>query len=774
MPDTQSQITQGTSMNNFDTLTQSSLYAPATESLDFVFDRNALQQSLSHIEQIKQLVERTAAKTNVLEYVRHGVATEGMFSAFRRVLGLIEVVESGDKIRISGLPGDSVMKTIFDVWGTNKIAESLFSRVTPSEVEFNRFFAPDVVYAFTRIVNEKRRNAPIRALRKVIALMYEHTWMKDTLIKHPDILDRTQLNQLKWGPLEHQDGFFNWFNEMIPRFKLRGALLGAGPGTGKTFMGLSLSLMLHSDVCIIVCPPRAVKKVWEDTIVEQFKRPAKYWHSQMGGLPKPGMKYYIVHYDFLEKFLAFAKQNHWQRPVILLDESHGLNEIEALRTQLFIELCNVTRCQYVLWESGTPVKALGGEMAPLFRTIDPMFDEDAQRRFSAIYGKSTARANDILAARLGKVTYKVDSNNVVKVEVTHIPLKVQIPNGQDYTLTSIRKEMRAFIEERIAHYKSNFRTYERMYDNAITAFERTLITDQQKDQFRTYLKYMKSIRRGYDPKLHKDEAVWCNKYEKQVIQPALPKQLRDDLKQSKSVVKYYKLKVQGEALGQVLGKKRGQCIVDMVPHMGLEKIIDHALKKTLIFTSYVPAVDAAGDYLKSKGYHPLRVYGETNNELAGMVNDFGHNEDANPMIATYQSLSSAVPLVMANVEIMMNSPFRSFEYDQAVARVKRLGQDENVQIWDVVLDTGEQVNISSRTIDIMNWSREQVNEIMGFENAHLIAAESYVGMGLNTEPPVDFTPIVMDEFADNMVLNGWAQEGFMESNDPFWAQWGTL
>jgi hypothetical protein len=704
-----------------------------------------------------------------------------MFAALRRVLGLIEVQESGDLIRITGLPGDSVMKTIYEVWGTSKIAENLFSRITPSEVSFNRFFAVDVVYAFTRIINEKRKGAPIRALKKIVALMYEHTWLKDTLVRHPDILDRQQLNQLKWGPLEHQDGFFDWFNEMIPRFKLRGALLGAGPGTGKTFMGLSLSLMLHADVTIIVCPPRAVKKVWEDTIVEQFKRPVGYWHSQMGTAIPRGKKYYIIHYDFLPKFMEFVRQNHWSKPVILLDESHGMNEMEALRTQLFIELCNVTRCQYVLWESGTPVKAIGGEMAPLFRTIDPMFDEDAQMRFKAIYGKNTSRANDVLAHRLGKVTYKVDSNSVVDVKVTHHKVKVVIPNAKDYTLTAIRAEMKAFIQERVQHYQSNMRMYERMYDQAIYQFERTLITPEQKDNFKTYMRYMKQIRRGYDPKMHQEMAVWCNKYEQKIIMPALPKQLRDNLKQSKSVVKYYKLKVQGEALGNVLGRKRGQCIADMVPHMGLENIIDSALKKTLIFTSYVGAVDAAGDYLKARGYHPLRVYGETNNELAGMVNEFKNSEDANPMIATYQSLSSAVPLVMANVEIMMNSPFRSFEYDQAVARVKRLGQDEDVDIYDVVLDTGNEVNISSRTIDIMNWSREQVNEIMGFENSPLVGAisrESYMTMDpeLNTagETPMDLSPILLQEFSDNMVLNGYAMEGFHVEEEPMWAQWATL
>lgn len=697
-----------------------------------------------------------------------------MFSGLRRLLGMVSVEESGDQIKVSGLPGDSIAKTIAQVWGTQKISSIMFSRVSPSDIAFNRFFAPDVVYAFNRLITEKRRGHNIRALKKVVTGIYESTWMKDTLIKHPDILDPGQLNQLKWNPLEHQEGFFRWFNEMVPRFRLRGALLGAGPGTGKTFMGLALGLQLHADVVIVVCPGRAVKKVWEDTIVTQFKRPQPYWHSQMGRPPEARMRYYIVHYDAQEKFLAFARTQHWHKPVILLDESHGMNEMEALRTQLFIALCELTKSQYILWESGTPVKALGGEMAPLFRTIDPLFDRDAQQRFSAIYGKASQRANDILAHRLGKVTYKVESGSVVKVELYHIQKKVRIPNGESYTLTSIREEMRRFIEARAKHYLSNMRQYERMFENALNAFEKTLVTPEQKNNFRQYERALKLIRKDFDPSKLKDEIRFATNYEKKVILPALPKPFRQDFKDAKSVVKYYKLKVQGEALGQILGRKRGQCIIDMVPHVGLEEIIDTALKKTLMFTSYVGVVDAAAEFLKQRGYRPLRVYGETNNELAGMVNEFGRDEDANPMIATYQSLSSAVPLIMANTMVMANSPFRSFEYDQAVARCKRLGQDENVYVNDVVLDTGDASNISSRTIDIMQWSRAQVDELLGFENEQLIATESLHERNAHATRTLVLEAIAREEF--EQAMEPWTAPGTVDvygSAIPGWARWAN-
>ena len=86
---------------------------------------------------------------------------------------------------------------------------------------------------------------------------------------------------------------------------------------------------------------------------------------------------------------------------------------------------------------------------------------------------------------------------MVKVELHHIQKKVRIPNGESYTLTSIREEMRRFIEERARHYLSNMRQYERMYENALNAFGKTLVTAGQKDDFKRYEKAVKLIRKGF-------------------------------------------------------------------------------------------------------------------------------------------------------------------------------------------------------------------------------------------------------------------------------------
>ena len=594
----------------------------------------------------------------------------------------------------------------------------MFTKYDRSSLTFNKFFAPDVVYTLEQVLEQ--RVHPIRnyrALQRTVDLIYQNTWMRSVKQEHPDILDFSQLDQLTVDLLPKQKEFLETYNEMVSKYGLGGYLLGAVPGSGKTIGCLALSLCAKADVTICIVPKNAVVDVWEKTLKTRFKKPPTYWHSLSGEDLKPGRQYYVFHYEQLDRAVAFAQLLYSQRmalnPCVLLDESHNLNEMDSTRSKLFVEMCRLLTPKHIVWSSGTPLKALGKEVVPLLDTIDPLFDADAKERFLAIFGKNAARANDILRNRMGMLTFQVEKKDVVDNKTQTFERKVVIPNSQDYTLDTIREEMRSFILQRMAYYEEHMDLFIEVYREALKEFETTLHSEEQKKQYRTYRSYVDAIRAGYDPATMKEMVVFCNKYEKGVIAATLPRDLKHSFLDARSVVKYYELKVQGEALGRILGKKRAQCHVDMVPHMGLPELIDSSLSKTVIFTSYVAVVKAMETYLRQEGYQPLVVYGDTNKDLPAIIERFKRQETAEPLIATYDSLSTAVPLVMASTAILSNAPFRDYEYEQATARIDRLDQPFQCTIWNLYLDTGNLPNISTRSKDIMQWSREQVEQIMG-------------------------------------------------------------
>jgi hypothetical protein len=641
-----------------------------------------------------------------------------VFSTIKRYVGAITVREVHDQIVVEGLPAMTVQRDIREIWATSKIGSFMFSKYDRSSLSFNKFFAPDVVYTLeTVIAHRTQRIRNYRALQRVVDLIYQNTWMRSVKAMHPDILDFSQLNQLSVELLPKQKEFLQTYNEKVSQYGLSGYLLGAVPGSGKTIGCLAISLCVKADVTIAIVPKNAVIDVWEATLKTRFKKPPSYWHSLSGEELKAGKRYYIFHYEQLDRAVAFSQLLFSQRktvnPCVLLDESHNLNEMDSTRSKLFVEMCRVLGPKHIVWSSGTPLKALGKEVVPLLETIDPLFDTDAKERFLQIFGKNAARANDILRNRMGLLTFQVEKKDVVDNHTQTFERKIQIPNSNDYTLDTIREEMRSFILQRMAYYEEHMDLFIEVYLEACRYYETTLHAPEQKHQYQVYRSYVDQIRRGYDPATMKDMVVFCNKFEKGMIAPTLPRELKHDFLDARSVVKYYDLKVQGEALGRILGKKRAQCHVDMVPHMGLPELIDASLSKTVIFTSYVAVVKAMETYLIAEGYKPLVVYGETNKDLPAIVERFKRVEEAEPLIATYDSLSTAVPLVMASTAILSNAPFRDYEYEQATARIDRLDQPFQCTIWNLYLDTGNLPNISTRSKDIMQWSREQVEQIMG-------------------------------------------------------------
>jgi hypothetical protein len=638
-----------------------------------------------------------------------------MFSGIKRFIGNITAEEKDGYITVDGVSADILARDIYKVWSTSRINDNMFKELHRSRFRFPSFFGPEVLYMLQVLADNHRRRTSYRTIDRIVSELKANTWLKRLDQPTESILDFSKASEITLPLLPHQLQFLQMYNRNVPMYGLNGFLLGAVAGSGKTITCLALGACLNADRVIVVSPKHAVYDVWVSTIKAYLTHKASYWVAADGEPMRGKPKYMIYHYETIDQALATASTLVGSKLLIVLDESHNFNEINAQRTQNFVELCRKTKCQNVVWSSGTPVKALGSEAIPMLQSMDPLFTADVEDRFKKIFGSSSARANDILRNRMGFMSFKVLKSDIMPDLKEPVPqdVKVTVPNGQQFTLDAIRVEMRAFIIERLAYYHKHKAQYVSDYETCVELHRKTINAHDKLERFKQYTQNIARIRRGYDPMTMSEIGQYCNRYELNEIIPSLPPEWHAKFKDIRSVVKYVELKVQGECLGRILGKRRADCNVAMVPYAGLEKIIDDAEKKTIVFTSFVEALKATDVFLTARGYKPVVVYGDTNKDLTELLVAFRKDPDANPIIATYQSLSSAVPLIEANVVVLLNQPFRDHERVQAISRANRLGQDTQVEVFNILLDTGKEPNISTRSQEILAWSKQQVEEIMG-------------------------------------------------------------
>lgn len=637
-----------------------------------------------------------------------------MNNAIRSFFGLIRVTEDGDKIKIEGISYETVKKYVSKKWGRMGSALAQASALGNHAFTFDKFFAVEFLYVFNELSRVADKSSHRSAFLKAIKLMEENTWLKETLREHPPVLDLSQVSKIRKKPLPHQWDFLKRLNDFLPHYNLKGYALASKPGSGKTLASLMASLCWKADVTIIFSPNNAIYDTWQSTILSEVKSSNRVWVSKDSSSPPKGCDYYVIHREAMDRLyeLYHDLAKRGKRVCFIIDECHDFNNIEAARTKVLVKTCQMFDKRLVLWVSGTPVKAMGSEVIPMLRTIDDYFTVSAEEAFKYIYGSKRTDAIEILSHRMGLIMFEATPPELAKTNPDFFPVPVELSNGEKYTLESVKAEMVKFVKERVEFYSEHGDEFIEDYLRFLEHFQKTRRTDAEIDEFMLYVHNAELIRDAYDPVAHKAIAKMCSLYEKEIIEPWLNDKDRKRFRESKSVYKYVNLKIQGECLGRVVGGMRIACAVDIARQVPVENLINNSVKKTIIFTSYVEVVELLGKTLTEKGFSPILVYGKTNKDIDASIAAFRNNEKMNPIVATYDSLSTAIHLVEASTVVAMNVPFRSYEFEQAWRRAARIGQDTPVDVFMFQLDTGNVPNISTRSFDIMKWSQEQVDAIM--------------------------------------------------------------
>ena len=644
-----------------------------------------------------------------------------IFSGLRKSLGMTKVVENNGIITVDGLPASDLIRLFNRFIQTSRVTNNIFIRIGSYSFSFFSFYAIEVNFLLLKVLESKPGWGLATVCHRVIEGLQENTWLKNTIHPPKPMVDLTLTKGLTWSLKPHQLEFLKVYGVMVPKYNLRGYLLAASPGAGKTFASLALAAVVIpreiATVKIIISPKNAVDLVWEKTIKEVFKKSPTSWVSTEAGPAPLDREYYVFHYESLPRAIELAQKliKRKVRYFVAVDESHNFNVLSSQRTQMLIQLCTMTPWNtYQVWSSGTPIKAMSTEVMPLLMCIDPTFTPIVAVQFKKAFSNDRAGAVEIVAHRLGIITYKVPKAEFMDTKPITQEIKIKLDDPTPYLLSTIKADMQSFVKERLSYYTANMTEYQKTFEECVVAHRQTRVTIKQKEAFNQWVSAVNQIKatskRGGFP----DGPLmnFAKTYEDTILIPSLNPTDQKRFKTVRSVVKTLRLKVQGEALGRV-GRRRAECSVSLAQNANLLKYVDEAKAKTLIFSSYVKPVETAAQIAEAGGLTPVRVFGDAASDVTRLINEFTHNKNLNPCCATIMSLSTAVPVIAANTVIFLDYPVRHNLYEQAVARVWRMGQTEQVYVYECVLDTGTEPNISTRGADILEWSKEQSELLMG-------------------------------------------------------------
>lgn len=641
----------------------------------------------------------------------------------------VKIEEQRDNLHINGVSHALLAADFKTLYNTTTMEKYMFKRDRWDTILTKPFFLVELHYAITKLL--QLRN--IRSSRNKLYLLKEQieteTWFKDTLNPIGKKFDFSILDKVfTFKPFSTQQDFLEQYPIIRDSFHLKGLLLDAKAGSGKTKCSLMWTTLLGKGQTMVLCPMTIVNTVWVTQIKEAFKETPRIWTS-LSGLPlTPDYDFYIVHYDYmsghadeLKRVLKQGTQKTKEKFKLILDECHNFNDLKANRTQILIDMCDQGYFSDTLPMSGTPLKALGKEAYTAFCMIDPYFVGRARQEFLDAYGRARDRLNELLYHRLGRSKFTIKSLDGMADAPPIEKISVTFPNAHEYTLTAIQLRMQRYITDRVMFYRKNMPEFINFYHEIIEDYRQSILDNPTAlEELVRYQRIVKRFRaHGFNSFTDIDDSKYC-KYVESKIESRLRGKELADFRNIKSAVKYLSLKLRGEALGNVLGKARMEAVKLIIEHADLPGLIDSVEKKTLIFTSYIEVLKECENYLQQNGYKTVSIYGETNKDRTSIVDRFEKDPALNPCIALFDSLKEGQPMLMANQTILLNAPYRDYELTQVVARTWRKGQDKPCFFWLIDLDTGSELNITSRTIDIMNWSKEQVDQLLSKQEGNLI------------------------------------------------------
>ena len=501
------------------------------------------------------------------------------------------VEETNDMVKINTRPFD--IGVAMKLLGSKSKVNALFTVFSwYGGVSFRKFFTFEFIKMLEAV---KYGNFRYGINMDVVDKCLEYFKPDENQIIEIHDIDRKRIRDLfNVEILDHQENVIRSYLKFKYIQKYRGMLMHAVPGSGKTISSLFImeGMVREVDKVLIICPLPTVNDVWRKTLGAEgagFKKAQDYWWV---GDTKPydGQKYIICHYEGLEKLQSIFNKFPKGRTGVIIDESHNLNDPKSKRTQLAIDFVNKVESSNVLLLSGTPLKSGFREMGLLFKLLDSNFDTHTEKRYITLYSSPSQFMSEVLRERYDGYAVKVSKDAIKLDPLNTVNLKVTIPESEmkQYYLSNIKEDLKEYVAKRSKELKEQEPYWTERY---LTLREQAIQNGKLKGRdLEDYIRDVDRIRKTKSVSFGQlaDVIERVNKYEKNYLIPNLiTSEDKKIFKEAKTIYKYPVLKVQGEALANVIGKARIRCHIALAEYLDFISIINSSKKKTIIFSMYV-------------------------------------------------------------------------------------------------------------------------------------------------------------------------------------------
>ena len=646
----------------------------------------------------------------------------------------VSLTMDGTYYTFKGNFGGNFVKTLNDKFLPSKKTNALFKKLTNTEITIAPFFMLELYIIINTMVEDKKIYYKVnkKALANLVITIHTKTWFKpDTMIEYTYALNMDRVN--KTMALQYKDyqfAMFKRYEYLKNKLGYLGMLLDVATGGGKTYMGLSLVEAVEADVVFIVTIKQNLQTTWVDALLDDSD-PSKYYFKNKikeedvytvddynKGKPYNGAKYVIFNYEALDKLYRLVDTIKYKNCSFIVDEAHNFVSLKSNRREELIKVIEKTGSTHRFFLTGTAVKDSPLDMIIYIELLDPRATKETLKIYREIYGSPNKMLKEIVPIRYGDLAIKVEKHELKLDPIEYITLDVAIDKPERYSLANIKQDMIAYFDKRTKEIFDNRKKDRDRFDFLIKKV-------RSKSSIPSYLweKYLADhteVRKLYDSNsmyLKPTLAKEVFNFEKDNIVANLVGPEKEEFKDLTVILKYPVLKVRGEVLGRVVLQARINCHKEMAEKIDYS-ILNTTTAKSVVMSSYIPVCEAATVALLKQGFKPIEIYGKFTKDQDNRIRLFKNDPDVDPMVGTLKSISTAHHFTVADIVFLLDTPFRTYILDQAIARAWRTGQTENVKVIHTRLKLNVD-NINSRNIDILKWAKSMVEEITGNDISYL-------------------------------------------------------